>query len=315
MTSAPLSDLHLLDKPVAASEIIPQSSPMRLIDTLVACHDAMGRVVARVPHDGLFVRPDGLLSSAGLTELIAQTAAAQQAYEAILAGNPPKQGFLVGIKDLRISGACAAGDTAEITCRRTFTMGEASLIEGTVRLGGRVLAEGVIKVWEQNEFPSRPDASPAAESSGSARQADDTPESPIRRALLARMRDIEVPSADAGLTAPELPAIATAALQLDADFPAFEGHFPDYPILPAVVMLEIGLLLTERAAGHPLDLLGIPHAKFSRTSYPDDMLVVTLATASPLADGEPGEALVRITRDGKRIASLTILVAKSPTCE
>jgi 3-hydroxyacyl-[acyl-carrier-protein] dehydratase len=312
MTDALPPDLPLLPEPVPASDIIPQALPMCLIDSLIACQDGAGCAVVRISHDGLFVEPSGWLSSAGLTELIAQTSAAQKTHEAILAGDPPKQGFLVGIKNLRILGGCRAGETVTIVCRRTFTMGEASLVEGVVRLDDRTLAEGTIKVWEQEEFPTRPDVPADQSVREQASSGGGAPGSPIRRALLARMRDIETPSAPPSETGPAQSPTATAAFHLDAGFPAFEGHFPGYPILPAVVMLEIGVLLAERAAGHALRLLGIPHAKFSRTSYPGDVLVASVSTSSPLVASEPSEVAVRLTRAGDRVASFTILVAKSP---
>lgn len=68
-----------------------------------------------------------------------------------------------------------------------------------------------------------------------------------------------------------------AELDVDADLPLFQGHFPDYPVLPGVIIMEalaqaasIAVLVQredENAIGF---LTGIDNAKFRRQVRPGE---------------------------------------------
>ena len=59
-------------------------------------------------------------------------------------------------------------------------------------------------------------------------------------------------------------------------FAAFEGHFPDQPVLPAVVQLAAVRLLASRQIGHPLIPTGIHRAKFKSIILPEMCMTVKL---------------------------------------
>jgi 3-hydroxyacyl-[acyl-carrier-protein] dehydratase len=48
----------------------------------------------------------------------------------------------------------------------------------------------------------------------------------------------------------------------EPDFVGFSGHFPGYPILPAVIQIFTGLITAEEIKGCPLQLIAITKAKF-----------------------------------------------------
>ncbi len=59
--------------------------------------------------------------------------------------------------------------------------------------------------------------------------------------------------------------------------PVFQGHFPDYPIYPGVLIVEglaqaAGILLLKNVTGIPL-FLGIDEARFKKEVRPGDKLV------------------------------------------
>lgn len=53
------------------------------------------------------------------------------------------------------------------------------------------------------------------------------------------------------------------------DFIGFSGHFPGYPILPALVQLQIGIILAEENEGRPLKLASVERAKFLLEIHPN----------------------------------------------
>lgn len=71
-----------------------------------------------------------------------------------------------------------------------------------------------------------------------------------------------------------------ASAQLPERSPVFDGHFPAFPILPGVMMLELmnhaaGYLLYRRFKGERFVFLGgVKRAKFRRMVKPGDKLTV-----------------------------------------
>jgi 3-hydroxyacyl-[acyl-carrier-protein] dehydratase len=61
------------------------------------------------------------------------------------------------------------------------------------------------------------------------------------------------------------------------DFPGFAGHFPDYPILPAVLQTLMAQMLAEQAAGRPLQFSALERAKFTHQIGPGDRIDVHLS--------------------------------------
>ena len=53
------------------------------------------------------------------------------------------------------------------------------------------------------------------------------------------------------------------------DFIGFSGHFPGYPILPALVQLQIGNILAEENEGRPLRISSVERAKFLLEIHPN----------------------------------------------
>ncbi len=62
--------------------------------------------------------------------------------------------------------------------------------------------------------------------------------------------------------------------RLGADFPAFEGHFPERPVLPAVVQIQLALDALCRLKGAPCALKAVYKAKFSRPAGPGAELCI-----------------------------------------
>lgn len=76
----------------------------------------------------------------------------------------------------------------------------------------------------------------------------------------------------------------TREFSLPKGFVGFAGHFPGYPILPAVGQLLLAQLVAEEALGRPLCLREVDHAKFTRPIRPVEAVRVDVR----LRDGEDG---------------------------
>ncbi len=53
-----------------------------------------------------------------------------------------------------------------------------------------------------------------------------------------------------------------------AEFVGFDGHFPEFPILPAMVQMLIAQVLAEAVVGQPLTLASLGRAKFMQQLHP-----------------------------------------------
>lgn len=84
------------------------------------------------------------------------------------------------------------------------------------------------------------------------------------------------------------------------DFPAFEGHFPGNPLLPAVCQTGLCADALSRQAGKTLEICAVARAKFMRPVLPGSHILVTLIprpdgkTLCELASPENGQKFSQI---------------------
>ncbi len=99
-------------------------------------------------------------------------------------------------------------------------------------------------------------------------------------------------------------ATATAQLCCPADFPGFAGHFPDQPVLPAVLQLLAVRLLAEYLLETPLAPVNADRLKFKGMVGPDETvnLRVTMRDQSG-----PLKVEFSLDKAGAPIASGTLL--------
>jgi 3-hydroxymyristoyl/3-hydroxydecanoyl-(acyl carrier protein) dehydratase len=77
--------------------------------------------------------------------------------------------------------------------------------------------------------------------------------------------------------APRPGSAGAFAFHVEADHLAFEGHFPDQPILPGVAQIDWALRLGEKAFGPLGTFTGLEHLKFQAVITPAELVHLDLA--------------------------------------
>lgn len=127
-------------------QMIPQKPPMAMIDTILAV-DAQKAVTAlTIKEDNVFCE-EGLFQAPGLSENIAQTAAAQVGYLSSLAGEKPPVGFIGAIKNLTIEQLPKIGDQLVTEIEIEHEIMNFTLINGVSKVGDQVMAKCQMKIF------------------------------------------------------------------------------------------------------------------------------------------------------------------------
>ncbi len=132
--------------PAQAVEFVTHRPPMLLVSSLLVRDENRGRVTATVPESGPMVNGDRVLDEY-LVEILAQSMAVIDGYDAILDGKPPSGGFLVGLKHFTVYSMPVPGQSLLITLSKLFEFGPMTIMEGRVESDDRLFAEGELKVW------------------------------------------------------------------------------------------------------------------------------------------------------------------------
>ncbi|MCW8925651.1 MAG: 3-hydroxyacyl-ACP dehydratase FabZ [Xanthomonadales bacterium] len=110
----------------------------------------------------------------------------------------------------------------------------------------------------------------------------------------------------------------TAIKNVTVNEPFFQGHFPDMPVMPGVMVLEsmaqaCGILAyvalaTAENLGGIYYLVKVDNARFNRKVVPGDQLLIEVKQTRIMRGMGKYEA--RVTVDGQRTASCEILCSK-----
>ncbi|MBF0398208.1 MAG: hypothetical protein HQK78_15635, partial [Desulfobacterales bacterium] len=70
------------------------------------------------------------------------------------------------------------------------------------------------------------------------------------------------------------PHIIKKCFCFHSDFIGFSGHFPNYPILPAIVQIIAAIITIEEYKGFSLKLIGLDKAKFNIPILPEEIIKI-----------------------------------------
>lgn len=136
--------------PMPAAAFIPHRPPMQLVDTLISFSDAAAVVEATPSADCILISENGALDETALVELLAQGYAVVKGYEDTQAGEEISEGYLVGVRKLRITGQARAGERLLINIRTVGRFEGFAVAEGEIVRAEETIASGTIKLWIVN---------------------------------------------------------------------------------------------------------------------------------------------------------------------
>ena len=126
--------------------LVPHAPPMLLLDKLVEKRKGFSRTTSLIAGERLIGD-----CAEFYIELVAQTMAAAQEYEALEDGKPVRDGMLVGIDSFSFYELNPIpGKILEIEAALEMEFGPVKIIQGKVMFNDLVYAEGKIKVWEND---------------------------------------------------------------------------------------------------------------------------------------------------------------------
>ncbi len=254
-----------MNLPIEAYKLIPHRGQMCLIDELTAYSSEEGVAQASIGAQHLFLLSNKKLDSVVLTELIAQTAAAHSGFKALSAEGTPMFGFLVGLKDLQVYGSARQGERLTIRIHRDFQMEQVTFLNGKVFCGEKLLAEGVLKLYELPANQIQTQKAPSTQnemqpfSGWSTKQQTIIAASALNREILRYCSTFQTAENE-----------TTASFTFGESFTGFNGHFPDNPIVPGVLLLKTAKLIAELTGEQEQCLRAIHTAKFAKTVSPGE---------------------------------------------
>ncbi|WP_448699594.1 3-hydroxyacyl-ACP dehydratase [Mucilaginibacter sp. AW1-3] len=128
--------------------LIPQRPPFVMVDHLTHCDEVSSRTTLQVKAENVLVY-NGHLTEAGLTENIAQTAAAGVGYVALQNNEPILTGYIGAVKDLEVYKLPSVGDILETEVIIEKQIFDVTIISGTVKCKDQLIAKCEMKIFIQ----------------------------------------------------------------------------------------------------------------------------------------------------------------------
>jgi 3-hydroxyacyl-[acyl-carrier-protein] dehydratase len=128
---------------------IPQREPMVMIDTLIAASDIEAQTELTIRKENIFLG-EGCFSESGLTENIAQTAAAQLGYQSARKNISVPIGYIAAVKNLKIAKLPVEGFVITTFIKVTNKVLDVTVAEGRVECNGEVYCTCEIRIFVKN---------------------------------------------------------------------------------------------------------------------------------------------------------------------
>ncbi len=257
-----------MNLPSRVKDLIPQKGKMGFDAMLIKADGINGEGSALIGPDNIFLNDRMELSPVVLIEYVNQLVASILGYHAKNSGKETSKGLFVGVQDAGFFKTVCAGDLLKMKGTLTEEVAQVSFIEGIIERNGEIAAGLTTKLYEvrdKKEFERMMNEATAGEKfKGPISMVNKTPDfilSPMHRKLFSYIYNMETGN-----------SIISFGISCPGDFDAFDGHFPGNPILPGIILLEIGTLALEILLQKPVSVSLIKKMKIGNVVLPDQHL-------------------------------------------
>lgn len=248
------------------SDKLPHKEEMKLISGMAYVERWNIKMPVTVPAEGIFVSPDGKLSPLALIEMLAQLCAVQQLHENQSNHKQNIFGYLVGMENINFLESIFSGENLDLTAWKTFEIDEINKIHGEVFRGTAEISQVDLTLYEAEGWQPMPKISEPRKNIKGVITHEIYPwmknKDRVAQEVLQSVIKLEDKSR----------GYIEATFCFPSNFICFPGHFPEYPVLPAVVIVYAGWLLAELGQLTELSLAKIRKGKFLRPIHPFDFV-------------------------------------------
>jgi 3-hydroxymyristoyl/3-hydroxydecanoyl-(acyl carrier protein) dehydratase len=272
-----------MNLPCAIRDLIPQKGKMSFDQILTKAGADVGESSVNIGGDNIFLDDNHQLSNAVLIEYINQLIAAIHGYNRKISNDPQKKGLFVGIQEAEFYQTAYSGDLLTLKAFTTEEIAQVTFVQGLICRDGDKIAKLVTKIYEVKDladFDLLTNHSRALE--GKSDIILNHHESPtylssgMQRKLHSYLRNTDIGD-----------DFISFNIACPSDFDAFDGHFPENPILPGVVLIEIAGLALGLFLKEPVIIKFIKKMKISGVVLPGQviscMITIDKLSNSPLS--------------------------------
>lgn len=257
--------------PCPIGDLIPQKGKMGFAQTLIQADIDDSESTATIDQDNIFLDDHHQLSNIVLIEYINQMVAAVLGYKQQCDKQPIQKGLFVGLQDAEFLAPVHCGDSLTFKGFVTEKVSQVTFIQGMIYRAGEKIAQLVTKLYELEDFSgfdlsmNRQPISMTPKGSEATHQPPDCLSSSMHRKLYTYLQDTNMGDDFISLT-----------MACPVDFDAFDGHFPENPILPGVILLEIGMLALEIMLQKSIVLKHVKKMKINGIVLPNQLISCTI---------------------------------------
>ena len=259
--------------PIDSEKLLMHRGRMKFVENLAVYEKESGRTSLDVRRNNIFLMQNLELDPVIFVELIAQSVACHSGYSKFISGANPRHGYLVGVKDLVVTGKAILGDHLDVLAEKGSEFDTLVYVKGTVlRNGNETICSGIIKCWEtEMEIPIN----------GLSAKIDPGSRYAILESLFDSMSpsetDKSIVSRITSLSKDKKNATISADIYIDSGFIGFDGHFPKKPILPGVMMIKMGITALSLGFEKKIRLMEIKQSKFMKVIEPGHLIRIELS--------------------------------------
>ncbi len=127
---------------------IPQRAPFVMVDDVLEANEKVSKTSFEIKEGNLFVQ-DGVFTTPGLVENMAQTVAAGAGYNAQQKGKDVSVGYIGALKNLKIDKLPKVGDTIETQVEFIHFIANVHVVQATVFNNAEPIAGCEMKIFVQ----------------------------------------------------------------------------------------------------------------------------------------------------------------------